>query len=80
MTRSPGISKTPFVHPESKPRLARLCLRSFARALQGVRARVIVLLDGCPDGYEGMVREELDGNICRCTGYHNIVKAILAAA
>ena len=26
------------------------------------------------------VRHELDGNICRCTGYHNIVKAILAAA
>ncbi|MEX6506031.1 (2Fe-2S)-binding protein [Jiella sp. M17.18] len=29
---------------------------------------------------ETMVREQLDGNICRCTGYHNIVKAILAAA
>jgi carbon-monoxide dehydrogenase small subunit len=26
------------------------------------------------------VRAELEGNICRCTGYHNIVKAILAAA
>lgn len=29
---------------------------------------------------EQTVRDELDGNICRCTGYHNIVKAILAAA
>ena len=29
---------------------------------------------------EETVREELDGNICRCTGYHNIVKAILSAA
>ncbi len=29
---------------------------------------------------EGTVRENLEGNICRCTGYHNIVKAILAAA
>jgi aerobic carbon-monoxide dehydrogenase small subunit len=29
---------------------------------------------------EHTVRRELDGNLCRCTGYHNIVKAILAAA
>ena len=29
---------------------------------------------------EKTVRDELDGNICRCTGYHNIVKAVLAAA
>ena len=26
------------------------------------------------------IREELEGNICRCTGYHNIVKAIKAGA
>ena len=25
------------------------------------------------------IRQELEGNICRCTGYHNIVKAIAAA-
>mgnify|MGYP002017583693 CR=1 FL=1 len=29
---------------------------------------------------EALIREALSGNICRCTGYHNIVKAILAAA
>ena len=29
---------------------------------------------------EATVRHELDGNICRCTGYHNIVKAVLDAA
>ena len=29
---------------------------------------------------EATIREELEGNICRCTGYHNIVKAIAAAA
>jgi carbon-monoxide dehydrogenase small subunit len=29
---------------------------------------------------EDVVREEMEGNLCRCTGYHNIVKAILSAA
>jgi carbon-monoxide dehydrogenase small subunit len=29
---------------------------------------------------EHTIREELDGNICRCTGYHNIVKAVGAGA
>jgi carbon-monoxide dehydrogenase small subunit len=29
---------------------------------------------------EHVIREELEGNLCRCTGYHNIVKAIAAGA
>jgi carbon-monoxide dehydrogenase small subunit len=33
-----------------------------------------------PDPSEHDVREALAGNLCRCTGYHNIVKAVLAAA
>ncbi len=33
-----------------------------------------------PNPSEETVRQELEGNFCRCTGYHNIVKAILAAA
>lgn len=33
-----------------------------------------------PDPDEETIRSQLEGNICRCTGYHNIVKAIQAAA
>ena len=33
-----------------------------------------------PDLPGSEIREELEGNICRCTGYHNIVKAIAAGA
>ena len=38
------------------------------------------LLKQNPDPTEAEVRHWLSGNICRCTGYHNIVKAILSAA
>ena len=38
------------------------------------------LLKQKPKPSEADVRAHLDGNICRCTGYHNIVKAIMAAS
>jgi len=33
-----------------------------------------------PNPDEATIRAELEGNICRCTGYHNIVKAVQQAA
>ena len=38
------------------------------------------LVSGNPSPSEGDVREWLEGNLCRCTGYHNIVKAVQASA
>jgi carbon-monoxide dehydrogenase small subunit len=38
------------------------------------------LLTENPDPSEAEVRHALEGNLCRCTGYHNIVKAVLDAA
>jgi carbon-monoxide dehydrogenase small subunit len=38
------------------------------------------LLERNPSPSEEEVRHGLDGNLCRCTGYHNIVKAVMAAA
>ena len=36
------------------------------------------LLEEYPNPTEAQVREGLEGNLCRCTGYHNIVKAVLS--
>jgi carbon-monoxide dehydrogenase small subunit len=38
------------------------------------------LLKEIPNPTEQEVREGIEGNLCRCTGYHNIVQAILAAS
>ena len=38
------------------------------------------LLSENPDPSEDQVRHALEGNLCRCTGYHNIVRAVLDAA
>ena len=40
----------------------------------------VSLLDENPNPTEREVRLGLEGNLCRCTGYHNIVKSVLAAA
>ena len=46
----------------------------------GMVMSAIDLLKCVPDPGEAEIRAWLEGNICRCTGYHNIVKAIKAAA
>jgi carbon-monoxide dehydrogenase small subunit len=46
----------------------------------GMVMAAIGLLNENPNPTEEQVREGLEGNLCRCTGYHNIVRSILAAA
>ena len=46
----------------------------------GMVMTAAALLDENASPSEAEIREYLDGNICRCTGYHNIVRAIEAAA
>lgn len=46
----------------------------------GMVMAAVSLLQENPAPTEREVREGIEGNLCRCTGYHNIVKAILAAA
>ena len=46
----------------------------------GMVMAAVSLLREIPSPTEDQVRDGLEGNLCRCTGYHNIVKAVLAAA
>jgi aerobic-type carbon monoxide dehydrogenase small subunit (CoxS/CutS family) len=46
----------------------------------GMVMAAVSLLDEVPNPTERQVREGLEGNLCRCTGYHNIVKAVLQCA
>jgi aerobic carbon-monoxide dehydrogenase small subunit len=46
----------------------------------GMVMAAVSLLQEQPNPTETDVREGLEGNLCRCTGYHNIVRAVLAAA
>ena len=46
----------------------------------GMVMSAIDMLNNTPKPTEKQIREGLEGNICRCTGYHNIVRAIQTAA
>ena len=46
----------------------------------GMVMAVVDLLKNNSSPTEAEIRQHLDGNICRCTGYHNIVKAVMAAS
>ena len=46
----------------------------------GMIMATVSLLAENPSPTEAEVRSALEGNLCRCTGYHNIVRAVLTAA
>lgn len=46
----------------------------------GMIMQAVDLLAENPDPDEHQIREGLEGNLCRCTGYHNIVRAVQHAA
>jgi len=46
----------------------------------GMVLAAVSLLEEIPNPTEADIRLGLEGNLCRCTGYHNIVQAVLAAA
>ena len=46
----------------------------------GMVMTAIDLVKQMPRPTEGQIRQQLDGNLCRCTGHHNIVKSVQAGA
>lgn len=55
----PGVSKRPAVFPTDKKALADYAFRSFLEGLEGLRAKIWVILDGCPPEYEAMFRSAM---------------------
>ena len=74
----PGQSSTEM-HPVQKAFHAEHGLQC-GFCTPGMVMAIVSLLKENPHPTEEQVRTGLEGNLCRCTGYHNIVRAALAAA
>ena len=74
-----GIAKDGELHPLQKAFQRHHGLQC-GFCTPGMIMSAIDLIETMPNPDEAAVRERLEGNICRCTGYQNIVAAILSAA
>ena len=79
VTTIEGLAKNGELHPMQAAFREHHALQC-GFCTPGMIMSAIDLLKRKPDPSEQEIREWLDGNLCRCTGYHNIVKAIQAAA
>ena len=78
VTTIEGLAPDDGLHPVQAAFQANHALQcGFCTA--GMVMATVSLLDEIPDPSERDVRLGLEGNLCRCTGYHNIVAAVLAA-
>ena len=79
VTTVEGIAQSGELHPvqqafhEAHALQCGYCTPGFVMA-------TISLLQENPSPSEGEIRLGLEGNLCRCTGYHNVVRAVQAAA
>ena len=79
VTTIEGLSKNDEMHPMQKAFMDNHGLQC-GFCTPGMVMAAIGLLNENPTPTEDDVRLGLEGNLCRCTGYHNIVKSVLAAA
>jgi len=79
ITTIEGLSKDGVMHPMQQAFMENHGLHC-GYCTPGMVLAAIGLLNENPHPTEDDVRLGLEGNLCRCTGYHNIVKSVLAAA
>jgi aerobic carbon-monoxide dehydrogenase small subunit len=79
ITTIEGLATNGELHPMQKAFMENHALQC-GFCTPGMVMAATSLIRENPDPTEQEVRIGLEGNLCRCTGYHNIVKAVLAAA
>ena len=79
VTTIEGLAKNGEMHPMQKAFMENHGLQC-GFCTPGMVMAAISLLKENPNPSEDDVRIGLEGNLCRCTGYHNIVKSVLDAA
>ena len=79
VTTIEGLSQGDVMHPMQQAFMENHGLQC-GFCTPGMVMAAIGLLNEIPNPTEEQVRIGLEGNLCRCTGYHNIVKSVLACA
>ncbi len=79
VTTIEGLARDGALHPVQEAFHAHHALQC-GYCTPGMVIAAVSLLAEHPNPSEQEIRHALEGNLCRCTGYHNIVKAVQAAA
>jgi aerobic carbon-monoxide dehydrogenase small subunit len=79
ITTAEGLAPDGELHPVQRAFRAEHGLQC-GFCTPGMVMAAVSLLAENPNPTEQEIREGLEGNLCRCTGYHNIIRAVLAAA
>ena len=79
VTTVEGLARGDALHPVQQASHEQHALQC-GYCTPGFVLATVSLLKENPNPSETEIREGLEGNLCRCTGYHNIVKAVQAAA
>jgi aerobic carbon-monoxide dehydrogenase small subunit len=79
VTTVEGLSTGDALHPMQQAFMENHGLQC-GFCTPGMVMAAISLLDEIPHPTENQVRIGLEGNLCRCTGYHNIVQSVMACA